>query len=329
MAAALAGMGAGNFLSSSLTLRNGIGQHLGRGALLAVCEDAGLYEIDLARARLEEDDRTIGRPVEEEGTRARVQQSLGHLAADLEACRLARHQRVAERFLETQLGFFHGQWPQPQAWENALRQSGLSERSWRCLVRQDLRTLAWIEDHIQANLAVRPEECADVYKTHPARYVLPLRFRARHLFWAAPPGSSTEWVEQKRAAAQAVLDRLGRGEKFADWVTASEDEASRKQGGDLNFFSEARIPADFWSGIQTLAPGGPPALVRTTLGFHIVEVTDRKPAGSISWAEARPEILARLQNEKRSARMGALAAELQARVLWNGTVPDRAGSSAP
>ena len=316
VAAGLAGALAGNFLSSSLALRSALGLRAGRGALLALCEDAGLYEGDVDRARADEKDRIPDPEPDHEP-------SLGWLAANLEVQRMARRQPLSESAIRGELDLLRFQWPQPQAWLAALRQSGLSDRSWRCLVGQDLRALSWIEARIKADLAVTPEECVTYYNTHLEAYAQPPRFRACHIFFAAPPGSSAELVQQKGAAAQAVVDRLGHGERFVDLVAHSEDEASKKRSGDLNFFSETRMPPDFWREIQALAVGRPASLIRTRLGFHIVQITDSKPAQPMPFTEARPEILAKLGNEKRSARLVLLTGELSARVRWNPSAPIR------
>ncbi len=329
IAAGLAGVLAGNFLSSSMALRHALGLRGGRGALLALCEDAGLYEGDVARARAEEKDRVPDPDSEEAGAGVNHESSLGRLAANLEARRMARRQPVVEGAIQRELDLLRWQWPQPQAWLVALRQSELSNRSWRCLVGQDRRALSWIEAKIQADLAVTPEECATSYNANPAAYAQPVRLRARHIFFAAPPGSSAELVSRKGSAAQAVFDRLGRGEEFAGLVAISEDEASKKRGGDLNFFAEARMPPDFWREIQALAVGAPAALIRTQLGFHIVQVTGSRPARAMPFLEARPEILARLENAKRSARLVSLTGELSARVRWNPSAPIRPDSPRP
>jgi hypothetical protein len=43
--------------------------------------------------------------------------------------------------------------------------------------------------------------------------------------------------------------------------------------------------------------------IRTRLGFHIVEVTDFKPARQMSFEEVQPEIRFAIKNEKRRAAL--------------------------
>ncbi len=62
--------------------------------------------------------------------------------------------------------------------------------------------------------------------------------------------------------------------------------------------SRARLHADFAAAVFPLALE-PPALVRTRLGWHLVEVTGRKPAEPRTFEQAKPEILAALEAVKR------------------------------
>ncbi len=59
-----------------------------------------------------------------------------------------------------------------------------------------------------------------------------------------------------------------------------------------------RLPADFATPIFSLATDKP-TLVRTRLGWHLVEVTARKHTEPRSFEQAKPEILAALEAVKR------------------------------
>ena len=79
------------------------------------------------------------------------------------------------------------------------------------------------------------------------------------------------------------------------------------------------MPPDFFAVVAKMKVGeiGPP--IRTALGFHIIQLTDAKPARQISFEEAKPEIRLRLENEKRRAETERLAADLaaQAKLVMN------------
>ena len=73
------------------------------------------------------------------------------------------------------------------------------------------------------------------------------------------------------------------------------------------------MPPDFFAAVRQLQVGAVSPPVRTRLGFHIVQLTDSKPARQMSFDEAESEVKLRIRNEKRQAFVLDLTAELLAR----------------
>jgi parvulin-like peptidyl-prolyl isomerase len=156
---------------------------------------------------------------------------------------------------------------------------------------------------------VTRDEAQRYFDEHRPEFTQPLRLRARHIFLAAPAGS--EKVETQRAAMEQIVARLQRGEDFASLAAAvSEDEASKSRGGDLGFVASNRVPAEFWSAIETLPVNGPVALVQSHLGFHAVQVLEARPPRLMSLEEARPEIEEAVAGEKRQAAVNRVREQL-------------------
>ena len=133
---------------------------------------------------------------------------------------------------------------------------------------------------------VTEDECRNFYDTHPQDFMQRARFRASHLFLAAPPETPPEVVESKQKVIKALADRIKHGEKLGELAAvASEDEATKTRGGDLVFFSESRMPLDFFYAVVEMHVGEISQPIRTRLGFHIVEVTDFKPARQMSFED--------------------------------------------
>src|SRR5205807_7287554 len=107
----------------------------------------------------------------------------------------------------------------------------------------DLRTRQWIAQQIAHDVDVSEEECHRFYDSHPENVFVPERIHVSHIFLAAPPETAPEIVEVKRKAIDALSVRLASGEDFAALAAeSSEDEATKLNGGDLGYFSTARMP---------------------------------------------------------------------------------------
>ena len=169
----------------------------------------------------------------------------------------------------------------------------------------------WIEEQIASRLAVSDAEVQQYFQQHQDQFTQPLRIRARHIFLAAPEGSAPEITETKDRQMLDIAARLGQGEDFTQLAaTMSEDEASKKSGGDLNFFAADRVPEEFFDAAAELQTNGPPRFLRSHLGFHALQVTDVHPARVLELTEATPGIKALLGADKRRSAVVALKSEL-------------------
>ena len=110
-----------------------------------------------------------------------------------------------------------------------------------------------------------------------------------------------------------IAQRITKGENLGALATElSEDGATKRQDGDLGFFSDARVPAEFFAQIESLQVGQVTPAFQTHLGFHVVELTDVKPSRELSFDEARAEIASTIANEKRFGAIKAVRQQLAA-----------------
>jgi foldase protein PrsA len=113
---------------------------------------------------------------------------------------------------------------------------------------------------------VTPEAVADYYAQNESQLRYPeLQVRASHI------------LVKTEGEAKDVLDRLEKGESFAAVAkSVSIDPGSRDRGGDLGFFGLGAMVPEFEQAALALKVGERSGLVKSSFGYHIIEVTDRK-----------------------------------------------------
>jgi foldase protein PrsA len=117
----------------------------------------------------------------------------------------------------------------------------------------------------------------------------------------------------KQSEIQGLSVRILAGENFTDLVNeASEDEATKSKGGELGYFSARRMPPEFIEQLEKLNLGEISAPIRSHLGFHIVQLTEVKPAREMTFEETQNEIALLMTNEKRTAAVARLRERLDA-----------------
>jgi parvulin-like peptidyl-prolyl isomerase len=70
--------------------------------------------------------------------------------------------------------------------------------------------------------------------------------------------------------AQVAMERLGKGEKFANIAREVSLCPSRKRGGDLGTFTRGRMVKEFEQAAFALQKGQTSAIVKTQFGYHII-----------------------------------------------------------
>ena len=313
LVAVIAGIGFGQLACHSVTCREAIGRIFGRGHLLALVQSRGIYEADLDRAMAEfrfrrgELDSAPAAP-----SRESILSKLIALAA---AQCLAADEKIAASDIEHELSLLRTQFHDGKTWLAALRMNGLSQRSLRKMLRDDLRARQWVDLQIAPPLVITAQERRQFYDLHAERFLLPVRLRASHLFLAPPPETAPEIVDLKREKIKALAKHIKGGESFSELIGwESEDEASKTRGGDLGYFSAYRMPPDFFQATAKLRLEEMSAPVKTSLGFHIIQATDLRPARQMTFEEVDQEIGAALEQGKRQGALEKLDLDLRARV---------------
>ena len=72
-------------------------------------------------------------------------------------------------------------------------------------------------------------------------------------------------------AANAVLERLKKGEKFAEIAKEVSLCPSKKRGGDLGTFGRGKMVKEFEKAAFALQKGQLSPVIKTKFGYHIVK----------------------------------------------------------
>lgn len=242
---------------------------------------------------------------------ARFSESEGSVRVETNLRNAAAGEQVSDTVIDHQLELFRDRFADEQQFKDALRAVRLSLSDLRKEATENLRARAWIEKQIGPHLQVNDEDVRSYFASNHAQFTQPTRWRARHLFLAAPDGYPDDVIKTKRSAIEALSIRRIDGEDFSALIAeGSEDEATKLHGGDLNYFAAARMPPEFIDAIKALRVGEISGPVRSHLGFHLLEVTETKPEREMSFEEARPEIALALSNQRRALAVAALRERL-------------------
>jgi peptidyl-prolyl cis-trans isomerase D len=173
--------------------------------------------------------------------------------------------------------------------------------------QRKVRMLLLDRDQAFARTGVTPTEVQQYYNGNITQYQTPEQVRASHILLNTA-GKDEAAV---RKQAEDILQQVKAGGDFAELAKKySEDEGSKANGGDLDYFSRGRMVPEFEAAAFALETGQVSEIVKSQFGFHIIKVVDKKPAVTRSLDEVRPQIEEQLKRQRADQQIATRASEL-------------------
>ncbi|RIH92231.1 putative peptidyl-prolyl cis-trans isomerase Cbf2 [Meiothermus granaticius NBRC 107808] len=180
-----------------------------------------------------------------------------------------------------------GQFDSPEALDKALAEAGIPDlATYRRLVYEALTYNAYLES-LEGKFQPSDAALKVLYVLSKRDFAVPTRYCSAHI------------LLKTAKEAQQVIDRLAKGEAFAELARSlSQDPGSKDQGGDLGCEPRGTYVAPFEAALVALKPGETSKKpVQTQFGFHVIYLSKIEPAGYQSFEEVEPELSKRVQSE--------------------------------
>ena len=168
--------------------------------------------------------------------------------------------------------------------------------------KRRLRFLLVDQTAIFDSLVLTDDEVRQYYDANLSQYQTPGQVRASHILLRVDDGDD----EAVAARAAELAAEARAGADFAELARRhSEDETNAENGGDLGSFGRGRMVPEFENAAFALAAGEISDPVRSPLGYHVINVTEKQE-------EVRGAIENILKRERSSSRATALARAIAA-----------------
>ena len=183
------------------------------------------------------------------------------------------------------------QFPTQDAFEKALKDRGMTLDSLKHDARVDLSVSKLMDVEMANQSTASDQECKDFYAKNPDRFQQGETVRASHILIRVDEKADAAAKKKAKSEIDTVLKQVRAGADFAKLAQAhSQDPGSAVQGGDLNYFPRGQMVPAFDQVAFSLKPGQISNVVQTPFGYHIIKVTDRKGARTVSYDEASGQI---------------------------------------
>ncbi len=114
----------------------------------------------------------------------------------------------------------------------------------------------------------------------------------------------TSWSPTKEKA-EALIKKIKGGAKFEDVAKAESTDNSKANGGDLGWFTTARMVKPFGDAVKMLKKGEiTPEPVQTQYGWHIIKLEDTRDAAAFD--QVKPQLTNGIMQKKLQAYVDGL-----------------------
>jgi peptidyl-prolyl cis-trans isomerase C len=190
------------------------------------------------------------------------------------------------------------QFPSPADFEKALKSANISEAKLKDITRKNLIINNLLTKEVYGKITVSEADAKKFYDENPDKFKVPESVRASHVLIGADAKATAEEKKKAKEKAEAVRKRIAGGEDFATVAKKESTCPSSAKGGDLGFFGKGQMAPEFEKAAFGLKPGALSDVVETQFGYHVIKLTDRKPAETVKFADAKGKIEAYLKNQQ-------------------------------
>ncbi|MEO7932168.1 MAG: peptidylprolyl isomerase [Chthoniobacterales bacterium] len=220
-----------------------------------------------------------------------------------------RMPRLPSEQVEERMETLSHQFPDVASLNTALQAAGLSENDLRQRIGTQMQVEKWLRE--MAKSEPTEAECRAWFAAHLEISALPEVAQASHFAAIfSPKGTPVELLEKVDLIHDAQA-RLADGIPFSQLIDAlSDDPAKKITHGSLSWFRSERMePALVKAAFaQPLNQVGQP--VETRFGFHLILVSERHPAVTLSYDDVAAEVRQRCRDEQERKKIDATVTDL-------------------
>ncbi|OGD18528.1 MAG: hypothetical protein A2W03_05265 [Candidatus Aminicenantes bacterium RBG_16_63_16] len=149
-------------------------------------------------------------------------------------------------------------------------------------------------DELKKDIQVTDADIEKYYKDNADQFKEPERIRASRIFLSIAKKGGAGGPEQ----AQEILDRLGKGEDFAQLARTFSQDDKAKDGGDWGFDAWTQLSTNEVAAIRKLGVGEVSPKVDRPDGTAILKVTEKEPEKTQPLDVVKPRIRSILEDQK-------------------------------
>ena len=185
--------------------------------------------------------------------------------------------------------------------EYLFLKQAISFDAWKERLKKRLLVEKVIHKELLEEGSVTPQEISDYYEKHWKEWSHGEEIRARHILLPSED------------QAKSILERLQNGDDFATLARLHSVAPEAQHGGDMGYMARGQLPVYLEKPLFDLERGAVSPVVKTSYGFHIFQVIEKRETSKPKIEECIERIKQGIQKERLGAAYGPWLARLRSR----------------
>ncbi|KAB0495601.1 peptidylprolyl isomerase [Pseudomonas vancouverensis] len=194
-----------------------------------------------------------------------------------------------------------------EVFSRRLQDAGFDEAAYTEYTRRELAARQVFTELTQVD-APDEKKVRAFYAEHRAEMARPEQVQARHILIKVAPGADASTVEAARLRLMKMHAQIVAGADFASVARSGSEDASASVGGELGYFARGHMLPEFEAAAFALSPGAVSEPVRTSAGWHLINLQNHLEAADVTEEQGLDMVRAYLARQQQvQARSQALA----------------------
>jgi peptidyl-prolyl cis-trans isomerase C len=206
--------------------------------------------------------------------------------------------KVNDQAVNEQIEMIKKRFSDETAYKKAIERMHVSEKEFRAEIQRALAINRLLDTNVRQKITVTEEESKKYYNNDLNLFKQPEQVKASQIWIKLTPGAAESKKIQARKKIEMVQKKIIQGEDFGTLAKAYSEGPNAQRQGELGYFKRGQMAKPIEDAAFALNVGKISGIVETRLGYHLIKVTDKKPAGTIPFQEVQPMIEQHLKKEK-------------------------------
>ncbi|MBU2550032.1 MAG: peptidylprolyl isomerase [Proteobacteria bacterium] len=206
---------------------------------------------------------------------------------------------------------FRGGFPTPEAFNEKLKEMKLDEAGLKEQIRRMLVTNELIQKELSDKITIPENEIKGFYQSHPEYFKQPESAHISDILIRLDPKAAKAQEDEARKKVEDLAKQLKAGANFGELAQKNSEVPGQDGKGDLGYIRKGQIGPPFDEVVFALKPGEVSAPIKTSHGYHLVYLHDKKPESTIPFEDVKDRINQFMKNQQLKEAIGQYLAELK------------------